>query len=67
METAPRLQSCIICEMEPCSDALSDTHTELKMIVTLVLGSRTSPATILLGLTTLGAIREMERSEERVG
>lgn len=67
METARRLQSCIICEMEPCSDALSDTHTELKMIVTPVLGSRTSPATILLGLTALGAIREIEHREERIG
>lgn len=43
-------------------------HTELKMIVTLVLGSRTSPATISLGLTTLGAITEIEhRGEERRG
>lgn len=52
-------RSCIICEVEPRADTLSDTHTKLKMIVTLLLGSRTSPTTISLGSTTLWQIREM--------
>lgn len=53
-------RSCIICEVEPWADALSDTHTELKMIVTLVLRSHTSPTTISLGSTTLGEIRKKD-------
>lgn len=53
-------RSCIICEVELRADALSDTHAELKMIVTLVMGSHTSPTTISLGSTTLGEIREMD-------
>lgn len=67
MDGALGPQSCIICETEACSDALSDTHTELKIIVTLVLRSHTSPATILLGLTALGVIREIEHRAERIG
>ncbi len=58
-------RSCIICEVEPRADALSDTHTELKLIVTLVLGSHTSPTTISLGSTTPGEIREMDWTQRR--
>lgn len=58
------VRSCIICEVELQADALSDTHTELKMIVTLVLGSHT-PTTISLGSTTLEQIREMDAEERR--
>lgn len=54
------VRSCIICEVELWADALSDTHTELKMIVTMALESHTSPTTISLGSTTPGEIREMD-------
>lgn len=47
------VRSCILCEVEPRADAVSDTHTELKMIVTLVLRRNTSPTTISLASTTL--------------
>lgn len=59
--------SCIISEMELQPDVLSDTLTELKIIVTLVLGSHTSQTAILLGSTTVGEIREMDwtRRKER--
>lgn len=53
-------RSCIICEVELQADTLSDTHTELKMIVTLVLGCYSSSTTIFLGSTALGKIREMD-------
>lgn len=39
-------RSCIICEVELQADTLSDTHTELKMIVTLALGCYSSSTTI---------------------
>lgn len=58
-------RSCRMCEMELQSDALSDTHTELKMIVTLVLRSHTSPTAIFLGSTTLGQIREMDWTQRK--
>lgn len=57
--------SCIICEVEPRADALSDTHTELKMIVTLVLGSHTSLPAISLSSTTVWEITEMDCGEQR--
>lgn len=59
VNSAEAARSCII--WWSCgADALSDTRTELKMIVTLVLGSHTSPATISLGSTTVGEIRETD-------
>lgn len=59
------VRSSIICEVEPRADALSDTRTELRMIVTLVLGCHTSLTAIVLGSTTQEEIREMDCTQRR--
>lgn len=60
VNTSEAARSRIICEVKARADALSDTHTELKMIVALVLETHFSHHYLTWFNDTWGEIREMD-------